>query len=184
MSKVVFVRISTADPNFVAAIRTHYPKSRAAPYGRKLAWAIWNNGMCVGHIGLGEAPYALSARRRLGLPSMPPPSNSACCFIYRVEGHNERASCILKQWLPIAKAEWLDKYGEELIHIETMVDESKTKSSVGGACFRRAGFRSLGDTTGLEVSRPNGRRVFKPGGTPKLVLYHGPLPRLPLRDLA
>ena len=63
----------------------------------------------------------------------------------------------------------------------TLVEPASVASVVPGACFRRAGYRSLGMTTGRTARRPagstHGARVWS-DGTPKLVLYRGPLARM------
>lgn len=175
-----FAPISTWDPSFVAAIRRHYTGSRGAPPGKKLAWEIREDGRRVGWIGLGEPAYKLAPRRRLGLDYARPAPLTAACFIYRLEGPRERtASAILKAWHPIASDAWGVAYGWSPVHWETLVGQGATGNP--GACFKRAGYRSLGLTTGWSARRPaghtHGPRVWSKS-TPKLVLYRGPIARL------
>src|SRR5690606_2273852 len=105
------------------------------------------------------------------------------CFVYRLEGPRlATASVILREWHPVAEKHWELRYGWRPIHMETMVDPTKveTGGTNPGACFRRAGWRLLGETTGLTVRRPTREeRVFERGATPKLVFYRGPLERRP-----
>lgn len=72
-----------------------------------------------------------------------------------------------------------EPYGN-VVHWESLVDPSEVKSPVAGASFRRAGYRSLGVTTGRSARRPpghaHGKRVWT-DASPKLVLYRGPLAR-------
>jgi hypothetical protein len=81
----------------------------------------------------------------------------------------------------VASAEWLTAFGWSPVHWLTLVDPASVLSKVPGACFRRAGYRSLGLTTGRTARRPagstHGARVWS-DGTPKLVLYRGPMVRL------
>lgn len=67
-------------------------------------------------------------------------------------------------------------------HWETMVSQGSERNL--GACFRRAGWRSLGWTTGWTVRRPaghtHGKRVWTETGVKRLVLYRGPLARVAL----
>jgi len=92
-----------------------------------------------------------------------------------------RSSAILRAWHPVAARDWARRYGWEPEHWETLVDPAAVRSTNPGACFRRAGYRSLGMTTGWTARRPpghtHGPRVWSVG-TPKLVLYRGPLARL------
>ncbi len=102
-------------------------------------------------------------------------------FIYRLDADGDAlASTILKAWHAVAAVQWLATYREEAVHWETMCEPRGQQ--VVGACFRRAGYRSLGFTTGRTARRPpghsHGARVWS-DGTPKLVLYRGPLHRLP-----
>jgi len=182
VSHILFERVSTWDPSFRDAILAHYTGSRGAPPGRKMAWRIVEDGATRGWIGLGEPAFKLSPRRRLGLLDARPADGTVCNFIFRVSPGSMRASSILDAWHSIASSAWAERYGTAPTHWESLVDPSKVASEVPGACFRKAGYRSLGMTTGRCVRRPpghtHGPRVWS-DGTPKLVLYRGPLPRLP-----
>lgn len=177
-----FVRISTWDPEFVRAIRDHYTGSRGPPYGKKLAWCIEEDGDPIGWIGLGEPMFKLSPRRRLGLDDARPLDRTVCNFIFRRTGGARKGSEILRAWHPIAAREWDNRYGWAPVHWETLVLPSAVASTVPGACFRRAGYRSIGMTTGRSARRPpgstHGPRVWG-DSAPKLALYRGPLKRLP-----
>jgi hypothetical protein len=180
-----FDLISTWAPDFLAAIRRHYPGSRGAPPGKKLAWRILEDGRYVGWIGLGEPAFKLAARRRLGLTDARPLDGTVCCFIYRLEGARlAAASTILRAWLEQAARDWAYYYGAAPTHWETLVGQGVAGHH--GACFRRVGFRPLGLTTGRSARRPagatHGPRVWF-DATPKLVLYRGPLARLPLASV-
>jgi len=172
---------STWDPHFVRAIREHYTGSRGAPPGRKLAWVVVESGEAIGVLGLGEPPYKLAARRRLGIQDARPLPGTACNFIFRRWGGVSLGSAILRAWHPVASREWLQAYGENLEHWESLVLPGAVASEVPGACFRKAGYRSLGMTTGRSARRPAGSthaaRVWC-DAEPKLVLYRGPLARI------
>lgn len=182
---VVFYLVSTWDPDFVAAIRRHYTRSRGAPPGKKLAWKIVevNDLRTVGWIGLGEPPFKLAARRRLGLGDARPLPRTVCCFIYRLEGDRRAtAHAILRDWHPVALHDWRVRYGWEPVHWETLVGAAEVREKENpDACFRRAGYRKLGMTTGRTARRPpgstHGPRVWG-DSTPKLVFYRGPLSRV------
>ena len=178
---LAFIQVSTWDPLFLAAIRAHYSGSAGPPPGKKLAWRVFSDGQHLGWIGLGEPAFKLAPRRRLGIADARPLPRTVCCFIYRRDGRTD-SSAVLKAWLDVAAREWAARYGWMPEHWETMVDPERVASAVPGCCFRRAGFRSLGMTTGRGARRPAGNsrgpRVWAIG-TPKLVLYRGPLPRLP-----
>jgi hypothetical protein len=178
---------STWEPGFVEAIRAHYTKSRGAPPGKKLAWEVLDGGAHRGWLGLGEPAFKLAARRRLGLADARPLAHTVCNFIYRLDSEEGEAlaSAILKEWHAVASVDWNARYGWSPVHWESLVDPEEvrsTGSTVAGACFRRAGYRSLGLTTGRGASRPpgasHGARIWG-DKSPKLVLYRGPLPRLP-----
>lgn len=183
MSDAAFLPVSTWDREFRASLREHYSESAGAPPGKKIAWRIMVDGKHLGWIGLGEPSFALAARRRLGIPVHPPQPLTVSCFIFRVETEDlARGSAVLKAWHVVASREWNTRYGFVPLHWETLVDPAKVKSKVAGACFRRAGYRSLGMTTGRGARRPAGSthsaRVW--GETaPRMVFYRGPLHRLP-----
>lgn len=177
---LAFIPISTWAEDFVGAIHRHYTESKGAPPGKKLAWRIIENGRVIGWIGLGEPSFKLAPRRKLGLLDARPLPETVSNFIYRLEGpRTAKASQILRAWLPVAAQGWKDRYGWLPVHWETLIGQGDAKNM--GACFKRAGFRSLGLTTGRSARRPpghtNGARIWM-DSTPKLVLYHGPLARI------
>jgi hypothetical protein len=179
---IKFEAVSTWDANFVQAIRNHYTGSRGAPVGKKMAWRIVEDGVHLGWIGIGEPSFKLAARRRIGLCDARPLQNTVNNFIFRLERKGQaKASAVLKQWHPIASQQWEARYGWPIVHWETMIDSSKTQSKVCGACYRRAGYRRIGKTTGRTCRRPagntHGARVWS-DGTVKDVFYRGPLSRI------
>lgn len=183
---IAFLQISTWAPDFVAAIKRHYTGSSGAPYGKKLAWRIHEAGRIVGWIGIGEPMFKLAPRRRLALEDARPLEHTVCCFIYRLEGPRiTSASAILEEWHDLAGTEWNRRYGWTPVHWETLVGQGDSKNL--GACFKRAGYRRCGWTTGASARRPAGHsrgpRVWMES-TPKLLLYRGPLPRKPKQVVA
>jgi hypothetical protein len=178
---VAFLQISTWAPDFRDAIRRHYTGSEGAPPGKKLAWRIHERGRIIGWIGLGEPSYKLAPRRRLGLLDARPLAHTVNCFIYRLEGtREESASRILRAWHQVAIRDWELRYGWKPSHWETLVGQGVAGNL--GACFKRSGYRRCGLTTGRSARRPAGRshgaRVWM-DATPKILLYRGPLDRVP-----
>jgi hypothetical protein len=181
---VAFLPVSTWDPGLIQAFGDHYTGSKGHPPGKKLAWRIFTAGRDRGWIVLGEPAFKLSPRRRLGLVGARPVDATVCCALYRVDGRRAgepAASDILREWHAVASDEWRTRYGWAPVHWETMVSPSDVACDVPGACFRRAGYRSLGMTTGWGARRPPGHsrgpRVWCETA-PKLVLYRGPLARI------
>lgn len=115
-------------------------------------------------------------------PPHPPLPLTVGCFIFRVDKQGlARGSDVLKAWHVAASREWSTRYGFVPLHWETLVDPAEVESEVAGACFRRAGYRRLGPTTGRGARRPagstHGAREW--GDTPiRQVFYRGPLHRL------
>lgn len=174
---------STWNKRFIAAIKAHYTGSKGPPVGKKMAWEILEDGRHRGWIGLGEPAYKLAPRRRLGIQDARPLPETVSNYIFRLDAPGEtKASQILRAWHPVAERDWLDRYGFRPVHWETLVDPSEVKSPVAGASFRRAGYRSIGMTTGRSARRPKGHthgpRIWG-NASPKLVLYRGPLHRCP-----
>lgn len=187
---IEFRLVSTWNARFAAAIHAHYTKSAGAPPGKKLAWEVREDGAHRGWLGLGEPAFKLAARRRLGLEDARPLEHTVCNFIYRLDAPGASpASAILRAWHEPASIDWRYWYGWRTVHWETLVDPAEVgpdsngeREHVPGYCFRRAGYRSLGDTTGRTARRPpgntHGARVWGDGSV-KLVFYRGPLARLP-----
>lgn len=173
---------STWQAAYVQAIRDHYTGSAGPPPGKKLAWAIFEDRKHRGWIGLGEPAFKLSPRRRLGLSDARPLPHTVSCTIFRVTAPGPtRAGALLQLWHPLAAREWAHRYGWEPEHWETMCMDRGHGGAIG-ACFRRAGYRRLGWTTGRSARRPagntHGPRIWE-DADPKLVLYRGPLHRRP-----
>ena len=183
MSDITFKVVSNRDERFIAAIKAHYNGSSGPPYGKKLSLEILENDKHRGWIGLGEPSFKLAPRRRLGLYDARPLAQTVSCFIYRLDSSgNVPASTILKTWHETAEFWWFISYKWRPVHWETMVDPTKILEKQNpGACFRRAGYRPLGYTTGRSARRPEGHGKGEPriwvDDTPKLVLYRGPLHR-------
>lgn len=185
MSALSFVPCSTWRPEFRAAILAHYTRSKGAPPGKKQAWEILESGKHRGWIGLGEPAFKLRARMRVGLLDERPLPHTVACFIYRLDAPGEvKASLILREWHDVAVDEWERRYGWKPVHWETLVEPGAVESEVPGACFRRAGYRSLGLTTGVSARRPpgstHGKRIIVHNVPPKIVFYRGPLARAPI----
>ena len=181
-----FELVSTWAPDFVAAIHRHYTRSRGAPFGKKLAWRIFEGSQLVGWIGLGEPSFKLAPRRTLGLEDARPAPDTVSCYIYRLEsaGRTTSAACILRLWHPQAVRDWQERYGRAPVHFESMVGQGDEK--VMGACFRSARWRALGWTTGRSARRPAGAThgaCIWSDDQPKLVFYLGPLKRVASHDV-
>lgn len=84
MPQIEFRKVSTWDPEFVKAIRSHYTGSKGAPVGKKMAWEVIEDGKHRGWLGLGEPSYKLAARRRLGILDARPLLRTVSNFIYRL----------------------------------------------------------------------------------------------------
>jgi hypothetical protein len=147
-----------------------------------MAWEIREDGALRGWIGIGEPSFKLAPRRLLGLFDARPAPRTVGNFIFRLETTGpSRASAILRSWHDVALRDWEDEYGWLIQHWETLIDPSKTASIVCGACYRRAGYRHIGSTTGRSCSRPaghsHGPRVWR-DGTVKEMFYRGPFVRV------
>ena len=165
---------STWDPACIRAIRSHYTGSAGPPPGKKMAWEIFEDGAHRGWIMLGEPAFKLAPRRRLGLTDARPAPATVGCSLFRIRPGRIKASRVLRLWHEVCGVDWCRRYGFVPAHFETMCMDR-------GACFRRAGYRRLGWTTGRSARRPpgatHGPRVWG-DSDPKLVLYRGPLHRV------
>ncbi len=179
---------SVGNPEFVAALRRHYTESRGAPAGKKLAWGLWEGDTLRGYLGLAEPSFRLAARRALGIEDISKPlPGTYSNFFYRLEAPGAwRASEILLAWHTQMPDDWMARYptskyptSSRPTHIETMVDAAKVTSVNPGYCYKLAGYKLIGGTTGRGARRPpghtHGARVWGDVSR-KIVFYHGPLP--------
>lgn len=65
-------------------------------------------------------------------------------------------ACVFVVRLPVLRGPLVPGYGWAPVHWETSVRSDAVTSAVPGACFRRAGYRRLGQTTGRGAVRPEG----------------------------
>lgn len=175
---------STWAPDYVSAIRRHYPGSRGAPPGRKLGCRVRWDGRVIAWWGLGEPSYKLAARRALGLADARPAPRTVANFFFRAERLPDApapsSSALIRALLVHSLDAWARRYGSRPEHIETLVDAASVASEIPGYCYRRAGFRPIGHTTGRGARRPEGSsrgpRVWGETSV-RVVLYRGPLAR-------
>ncbi len=173
---------------FKEALLRHYTESKGSPAGKKLGWGIWEGSALRGYLGLAEPSARLAARRALGIENIEPLPGTYSNFFYRLEAPGAwRASEILIAWHSQLADDWAERYplgakyptSHRPVHVETMVDAGKIASVNPGYCYKLAGYKVIGGTTGRGARRPpgstHGPRVWGDVSR-KIVLYHGPLP--------
>lgn len=185
-SSLWFEMIGKGHSGLIQAIKRHYPGSKRPISGRCMCWEITETEGVIGYIGLGDTTLNLVARKRLGTGSAYKLHESVCVFMYQLVDQRKRYNCastILKRWESIASKCWFLRYGWRPMHWETFVNPQLIKEKDNpGACFKRAGYRTLGWTSGKSAQHYHPERTVAQNSR-KIVLYKGPLARIPEQNL-
>jgi hypothetical protein len=171
------------DPRLLQRMEVHYSHPKGF-VGRNICYAILYNGVYYGHIVGGSATKFLPNRNELfGITSkdLNHIVNNIFFNVSPVDGkypeRNFTTACA-KLFMQTIRQDWFDKYGDEVIGFETLVEKPRT-----GELYKRAGWRVIGETKGYTCKRIAGKGTDSWGGKrvwntnkdelkPKLVLIY------------
>jgi len=145
-------------------------------YGRRLIWLIYRDGRCVGTIGISDCTtFGQKTRddfigwtkddRKANIHKLV--TNYRFTLIYQIPN---LASKVLGIVAKIARKQWMEKYGREIVGIDTVVKPPRT-----GACYRAAGWVQLGQTLGGEEQYQSSIGVTKTKFAEPLLVFFKPL---------
>lgn len=145
-------------------------------FGRRLTWLIYCDGRCVGTIGLSDCT-TFGQRSRddfIGWTKEDRKKNIYKLVTnYRftlIEHIPNLASKVLGIMVRIARKQWMEKYGREIVGIDTVVKPPRT-----GACYRAAGWNQLGMTLGGKEQYQSSIGVTKTKFATPLIVFFKPL---------
>jgi len=122
--------------------------------GRNICYAVIYGGVYYGHTVAGSATRFLPGRNEylgIALSSL----NSVANNVFFNINHNGKGypcrnfgQLVVTEFAKRIKDDWMKKYGDELIGLETLVEKPRT-----GEVYKRAGWVAVGETTGYTCKR-------------------------------
>ncbi len=126
--------------------------------GRNICYEIVYNGRYYGHIVGGSATLFLQGRNEylnIDKTQLNCVVNNIFFNINRVNGSYPKrnfTSYVIKEFEKRIELDWFRKYYNRVIGFETLIEKPRT-----GECYRRAGWKLVGETIGYTCKRPGGR---------------------------
>lgn len=156
-------RISKSDPDLKVWMANHYSEPKGF-VGRQLVYKIWVNGACYGATVAGSATRFLPGRDKFFETKIPLNNlvNNTFFHIERQGGAypaRNFASKIVECWRKLVIVDWPEKYGDEVLGFETLVELPRT-----GELYRRDGWTQIGETIGYTCKRTAGKGTDSWGG--------------------
>ncbi len=152
----MFLRIiKRTDPLILKNMSVHYSQPKGF-VGRNICYEISFGGKVYGHIVGGSATKFLKGRNEFfGIEKVSNEIvNNIFFHIERSVGYpirNFAQECLQKFRSEIHK-DWKEKYGDDVIGFESLVELPRT-----GECYRRDGWKLVGQTIGYTCKRTAGK---------------------------
>lgn len=144
-----------------------YVKYKDSPT-RNIRWLVYESesGNQIGSIGISSATIAVKVREEyIGWDNATKmkhisklANNSRFCLVQKRITVKNAASLTLKQMRVQGAKRWLDKYGDELLLLETFVLPDRDRKYEGhktrsGACYRADNWIYIGETSGNHIRK-------------------------------
>lgn len=144
------------DVRLLERMKIHYSQPKGF-VGRNICFAVLHNDVYYGHIVAGSATRFLPGRNEFfGASdiSLNTIINNLFFNVSPVEGKYPTRNFtvkVLSDFVKVASDRWVEKYGDEVLGFETLVELPRT-----GEVYRRAGWRCVGKTKGYSCKRTSG----------------------------
>jgi hypothetical protein len=175
--ELVLERIRRDDPEISLYMGQHYSMPKGF-VGRSICYAIMFGGRCYGAIAGGSATRFLPNRAVVG--TLNNGVNNIFFHLdrnggYPIRNFSQRTLALYRNEI---ERDWKSKYGDVVMWHETLVEVPRT-----GECYRRDGWKLVGQTKGYTCKRVAGRGTDSWSGKrvwdmdnlrPKLVFIHSP----------
>ncbi len=145
------------DPRLLNLMAIHYSQPKGF-VGRNICYAVEYDGIYYGHIVAGSATKFLPGRHdflntdKTFLNNI---VNNIFYHIHKVNGEypvRNFSTFIIRKFVNKVTLDWYNKYGNEVIGFETLIELPRT-----GECYRRAGWTEVGMTKGYTCKREAGK---------------------------
>lgn len=134
----------------------HYSQPKGF-VGRNICYAVWFEDILYGHIVGGSATRFLPGRNEFFGKDFSL-NNIVNNIFYHIEKKNEEypirnfAPKVLNLFRQVVALDWLTKYGDKVIGFESLVEKPRS-----GECYRRDGWKMVGETVGYTCKRVAGK---------------------------
>jgi len=144
------------DPYLLDRMKVHYSQPRGF-VGRNICYALMFDGTYHGHIVAGSATRFLPGRNEflgIDIDGLNHVINNIFFSAIRVNNkyptRNFTSLCV-KRFREISALDWKDKYGDEVVGFETLIEKPRS-----GELYKRDGWILVGETRGFTCKRVSG----------------------------
>ena len=152
------VIVKRTSPQLLEEMDRHYSQPKGF-VGRNICYSVIHNDICYGHIVGGSATRFLPGRDDfLGFSTLEKLNNIVNNIFFHVEPKNDSypvrnfTTKIIELFEKTVVTDWKNKYGDDVVALETLVELPRT-----GECYRRAGWINTGQTKGYTCKRVSGQ---------------------------
>lgn len=144
------------DGRLLEAMKNHYSKPNGF-VGRNICYAVIYDDLYYGHIVAGSATRFLPNRNEYLNISINELNQVINNIFYHVVPIDRKYPCrnftslVVKEFTVQAAKDWKNKYGDECIGFETLVEKPRT-----GELYIKAGWHLIGETKGYTCKRVAG----------------------------
>jgi hypothetical protein len=145
------------DKRLLERMSVHYSRPKGF-VGRNICYAVLFDGEYYGHIVGGSATRFLPGKNEYLKIDISKLNNVVNNIFYNVRPVNDKypvrnfTSFVLKAFMKKIKNDWFDRYGDEVLGFESLVEKPRT-----GKLYRRAGWALVGETKEYTCKREAGK---------------------------
>lgn len=150
--------VKLTSPQLLEEMERHYSQPKGF-VGRNICYAVHHEDVCYGHIVGGSATRFLPGRDEFfGMKAKEHLNQFVNNIFFHIEPKGGEypmrnfATEVIKAFERAIVSDWKEKYGDEVIGFETLVELPRT-----GECYRRAGWTKVGQTKGFTCKRVAGK---------------------------
>lgn len=150
-------QIKRTDSRILENMAIHYSQPKGF-VGRNICYAILWNNIYYGAIVGGSATLFLPNRNEYFNIDKSKLNNIVNNLFYHIEKQNGEYPCrnfvpmVIKEWRRVIKEDWKNKYNDECIGYESLVELPRT-----GECYKRDNWDLIGQTIGYTCKRISGK---------------------------
>ena len=151
------IRTKRTDFRLLERMNIHYSQPKGF-VGRNICYAILYDKIYYGHIVGGSATKHLPNRNKffnMEQSQLVNIVNNLFYNISRVDGKYPKrnfTTFVLKRFTEQISYDWKEKYGDDVIGFETLIEKPRT-----GKLYKKAGFQVIGETKGYTCKRVKGK---------------------------
>ena len=156
-NELMLERIKRTDKRILENMKVHYSQPKGF-VGRNICYAVLWGGVYYGSIVGGSATLHLPNRNEYFSITNANLKGIVNNLFYHVEKQNGRypkrnfVTLVIKAWRKRIVLDWKEKYGDDVIGFESLVELPRT-----GECYKRDGWDLIGQTVGYTCKRTSGK---------------------------